>query len=126
MFHPPGKRTATSMNARSVPGGPRLLKLVGEARSTVSSHANSDATVSARRLPSPFATTAPLDKRAPLPMTANDRRCNPRWHYENEPETRAALDLIFSDHFSRYETGVFSPLRDTLLTNGDHCMHLAD
>ena len=22
---------------------------------------------------------------------------NPRWHYENEPETRAALDLIFSD-----------------------------
>src|SRR3984957_5388810 len=24
---------------------------------------------------------------------------NPWWHYENEPETRAALDLIFSDHF---------------------------
>ena len=51
---------------------------------------------------------------------------NPHWHYENEPETRAALDLIFSDHFSRYEPGVFSPLRDTLLTNGDHYMHLAD
>ena len=41
---------------------------------------------------------------------------NPHWHYENEPETRAALDLIFSDHFSRNEPGVFAPLRDTLLT----------
>src|SRR4029077_5486691 len=26
---------------------------------------------------------------------------NPRWHYDNEPETRAALDLISSDYFSR-------------------------
>ncbi len=51
---------------------------------------------------------------------------NPHWHYENEPETRAALDLIFSDFFSRYEPGIFSPLRDVLLTNGDHYMHLAD
>jgi glycogen phosphorylase len=51
---------------------------------------------------------------------------NPYWHYENEPETRAALDLIFSDHFSRYEPGVFAPLRETLLTLGDHYMHLAD
>jgi starch phosphorylase len=51
---------------------------------------------------------------------------NPYWHYENEPETRAALDLIFSDHFSRNEPGVFNELRDTLLTNGDHYMHLAD
>jgi glycogen phosphorylase len=51
---------------------------------------------------------------------------NPHWHYENEPETRAALDLIFSDHFSRNEPGVFAPLRDTLLTHGDYYMHLAD
>jgi glycogen phosphorylase len=50
----------------------------------------------------------------------------PSWHYENEPETRAALDLIFSDHFSRHEPGVFEPLRQTLLTHGDHYMHLAD
>jgi starch phosphorylase len=50
---------------------------------------------------------------------------NPRWHYENEPETRAALDLIFSDHFSRNEPGVFEPLRDVLLET-DHYMHLAD
>jgi starch phosphorylase len=51
---------------------------------------------------------------------------NPRWHYENEPETRAALDLIFSDHFSRNEPGVFAPLRDALLSHGDYYMHLAD
>ncbi len=51
---------------------------------------------------------------------------NPQWHYDNEPETRAALDLIFSDHFSRYEPAVFTPLRDALLTRGDYYMHLAD
>jgi starch phosphorylase len=51
---------------------------------------------------------------------------SPHWHYDNEPETRAALDLIFSDHFSRNEPGVFAPLRDVLLTGGDHYMHLAD
>jgi starch phosphorylase len=51
---------------------------------------------------------------------------SPRWHYDNEPETRAALDLIFSDYFSRSEPGVFSPLRDTLLTHGDRFLHLAD
>jgi starch phosphorylase len=50
----------------------------------------------------------------------------PQWHYDSEPETRAALDLIFSDHFSRSEPGVFGPLRDVLLTCGDHYMHLAD
>jgi len=51
---------------------------------------------------------------------------NPHWHYEHEPETRQALDLIFSDYFSRYEPGVFEPLREMLLTHGDHYMHLAD
>ena len=34
--------------------------------------------------------------------------------------------MIFSDYFSRYEPGVFGPLRDMLLTHGDHYMHLAD
>jgi starch phosphorylase len=51
---------------------------------------------------------------------------SPYWHYEHEPETRAALDLIFSNYFSRYEPGVFTPLGDALLTHGDHYMHLAD
>src|SRR5215469_10040641 len=51
---------------------------------------------------------------------------SPQWHYDNEPETRAALDLIFCDHFSGHELGVFEPLRQTLLSGGDHYMHLAD
>src|SRR5258707_11242872 len=51
---------------------------------------------------------------------------NPHWHYEHEPETRSELDLIFSDYFSRNEPGAFAALRDTLLTHGDHYMHLAD
>jgi starch phosphorylase len=51
---------------------------------------------------------------------------DPHWHYEHEPETRAALDLIFDDHFSRYERGVFEPLREELLTYRDYYMHLAD
>jgi starch phosphorylase len=50
----------------------------------------------------------------------------PRWHYENEPETREALDLIFNDHFSRDEPGIFTPIRETLLDRGDYFMHLAD
>ena len=41
-------------------------------------------------------------------------------------ETRVALDLIFSDHFSRNQPGVFNELRDVLLTYGDHYLHLAD
>jgi starch phosphorylase len=51
---------------------------------------------------------------------------NPHWHYDHEPETRAAMDLIFSDYFSRNEPGVFAPLREHLLTQGDYYMHLAD
>ena len=51
---------------------------------------------------------------------------NPHWHYQHDLETRQALDLIFSDYFSRDEPGVFEPLRDMLLTHGDYYMHLAD
>jgi starch phosphorylase len=51
---------------------------------------------------------------------------NPRWHYDNEAETRAALDLISSDYFSRNEPGVFGPLLHALLDGGDRFMHLAD
>ena len=51
---------------------------------------------------------------------------DPRWHYDNEPETRAALDLIASNHFSRNEPGIFTPILDALLRHGDHYRHLAD
>jgi glycogen phosphorylase len=59
-------------------------------------------------------------------VAASRSSYDPHWHYDNEPKIRAALDLIFSDYFSRYEPGVFAPLRDALLTQGDRYMHLAD
>ena len=49
---------------------------------------------------------------------------NPYWHYENEPETRAALDLISSGHFNPGEQGVFDPILDVLLKKGDFYLHL--
>src|SRR5262245_19050718 len=52
---------------------------------------------------------------------------SPYWHYEHEPETRAALDLLMSDELGPADApGAFAPLRDALLTHGDHYMHLAD
>jgi starch phosphorylase len=51
---------------------------------------------------------------------------SPRWHYDHEPETRQALDLIRDNHFSPDEPGVFGPILGTLLTRGDYFMHLAD
>ena len=51
---------------------------------------------------------------------------NPMWHYDNEPESGAALDLIASDHFSRNEPGVFGPILEVLIRRGDHYLHLAD
>jgi starch phosphorylase len=51
---------------------------------------------------------------------------DPRWHYDNEPETRAALDLIFSGHCSSFEPDILEPLREVLLTHGDYYRHLAD
>jgi len=51
---------------------------------------------------------------------------DPHWHYEHDRETREAIDLLFSDHFSRYELGTLLPVRDALLTQGDYYMNLAD
>jgi len=51
---------------------------------------------------------------------------SPYWHYQNDPEVRVALDLISSNYFSDKEPGIFTPIHDTLLRNGDHYLHLAD
>ena len=51
---------------------------------------------------------------------------NPYWHYEHEPETRRALDMIAANAFSPHEPGIFAPIWETLLPRGDHYMHLAD
>jgi starch phosphorylase len=51
---------------------------------------------------------------------------SPYWHYDREPDARAALDLIAADHFSKNEPGIFAPIHDCLLRQGDRFMHLAD
>jgi starch phosphorylase len=51
---------------------------------------------------------------------------DPRWHYDHEPETRAALDLIASGHFSLSAPDLFGPVHDGLLLRGEPYMHLAD
>ncbi len=51
---------------------------------------------------------------------------DPRWHYDREPGTRAALDLIASGHFSPHDPQAFAPIRHALLDGGDHYRHLAD
>ena len=60
-------------------------------------------------------------------QVASSHSCyNPHWHYDHEPETRAALDLIFADHFSHHEPGIFAPLRDACWPMATHYMRLAD
>jgi glycogen phosphorylase len=51
---------------------------------------------------------------------------DPHWHYDHEPETRRALDLIHDNAFSQAEPWIFAPIWDMLLTQGDYYMHLAD
>jgi starch phosphorylase len=51
---------------------------------------------------------------------------SPYWHYENDAEIKAALDLISSGHFNASEYAVFDPIVDVLLKNGDFYLHLAD
>jgi starch phosphorylase len=51
---------------------------------------------------------------------------SPWWHYHNEVQTRQALDLIASDHFSPDQPGLFRPILDTLLGAGDFYLHLSD
>jgi len=59
-------------------------------------------------------------------VAASRGKYHPQWHYDNEPETRAALDLIAANHFSRREPNVFAPILDMLLRHGDYYLHLAD
>jgi starch phosphorylase len=51
---------------------------------------------------------------------------NPWWHYDNEVETRAVLDMILSGHFCRHEPEVVTAMRNVLLAGGDTYRHLAD
>ncbi|HAP43137.1 MAG: glycogen phosphorylase [Spirochaetes bacterium GWD1_61_31] len=61
------------------------------------------------------------DEVAQLRMTYD-----PREMYAANPEVKAAIDLIFSGYFNISEENIFEPLRQNLLHNGDHYMHIAD
>jgi starch phosphorylase len=50
---------------------------------------------------------------------------DPRWYYEHDAETRAALDLLACGHFAGGDTNLFAPLYNTL-SHADYYMHLAD
>src|SRR5215472_11005249 len=50
---------------------------------------------------------------------------SPYWHYDHEPETRRALEMIAINTFSQAEPGIFAPILDVLLTHGDYYRHLA-
>ena len=51
---------------------------------------------------------------------------NPWNYYNADPRLRRVLDALTSGIFSRTEPGIFEPIRNTLLNDGDHYMHLAD
>lgn len=59
-------------------------------------------------------------------VSASTSWYNPRWHYENEPEIRQALDMIQSNALSRNEPDIFTPLYHMLMRPGEIYMHLAD
>jgi len=50
---------------------------------------------------------------------------SPRQYYENNPELRAAIDLIASGALSNGDRGIFAPLVDSLLNRDDYLL-LAD
>lgn len=51
---------------------------------------------------------------------------NPLEQYQQDPEIKAAIDLMFSGHFNISEDHIFEPIRQMLLHNGDFYMHIAD
>jgi starch phosphorylase len=59
-------------------------------------------------------------------VSASQSWYSPYWHYEHEPETRAALDWLFSEDVSPGDPGRYELIRQALLPRGDHYMHLAD
>jgi len=59
-------------------------------------------------------------------VAASKTAYDPQHYYESDIETRGAIDLIASNHFSPTEPEVFAPIVDALLRRGDHYRHLVD
>jgi starch phosphorylase len=51
---------------------------------------------------------------------------NPQSYYLEDKEIKEALDMIFNDYFSFSEPGIFEPIKQMIMKDGDKYMHLAD
>ncbi|HPB33015.1 MAG TPA: glycogen/starch/alpha-glucan family phosphorylase, partial [Candidatus Sumerlaeota bacterium] len=51
---------------------------------------------------------------------------NPEQYYYTNPELKRVLDMIKNDYFNPYEPGIFEPVFNTLVRQGDYFCHLAD
>ena len=47
-------------------------------------------------------------------------------YYDDDPYSRRVMDLIGSDTFCPDEPGIFRPIYDRILNEGDYYFHLAD
>lgn len=51
---------------------------------------------------------------------------SPEHSYNSNPELKRVIDMIRNDYFNPTEPGIFQPILDTLLKNGDYFMVLED
>jgi len=58
-------------------------------------------------------------------MKKHSEGYNPRDYYENNQSIREVMDMLASDYFSPFETGLFLPIFDNLI-NSDYYLHFAD
>jgi len=52
-------------------------------------------------------------------------RYNPHQYYNENNDIKETLNLLFSNHFSHHEPGIFEPIKDALFKS-DNYLHLAD
>jgi len=63
---------------------------------------------------------------APEVQSLRAKGYNPRDYYQHNPQLRQVIDMIAEGAFSPRERGLFRPLADSLLNQGDQYMLLAD
>lgn len=63
---------------------------------------------------------------APEVQTLRAKGYNPRDYYQHNPQLRQVIDMIAEGAFSPNEPGLFRPIADSLLNQGDQYMLLAD
>ncbi|MCB5287931.1 MAG: glycogen/starch/alpha-glucan phosphorylase [Candidatus Cloacimonetes bacterium] len=51
---------------------------------------------------------------------------NPRFFYDNDPELRAVVDSFLDDSWCPDEPGIFAPIWNVLMEDGDTYLHMAD